>query len=91
MKQIDILDLKFILRPEQEGGAIISGESMSLDISCHVRLSDKRLKEFGLSEIIQICKKIKESMILQAEHFPHLNLHLVMSEEWEIYLERIDE
>lgn len=68
MKLIEIIDLEFLINPDYEDGPFISGQSKSLNISCHVMLSDELLKEKGLEYIQQLCQGIKENMAYQYQN-----------------------
>lgn len=65
MNDFKIIDLEFLIRPDYEGGPIISGQSKSLNISCHVRLDNEKLEKLGLSYIKNLCKIINENMVFQ--------------------------
>ena len=62
---LKILDIGFLITPQHNGGLIISGQSKSLNISCHVRLSDELLKSEGLDYLLRVCKGIESNMAYQ--------------------------
>jgi len=65
--KLGIIDLEFIFRPDHEGGPLLSGQSKSLNVSCHVRLREDDLRSLGFTYLKTLCKRIKRSMLKHLE------------------------